>query len=143
MGRIGSRHSSCLWFQMFGVEAHSLLPDHQRNGCNFACQSQTRHLRPDSLSYPRIVILLEGTGLGSGHRCGTFEQVLQIVIVIAIQSTNRDWLLCAPQLSVDETLLGTAVCLDAKTNVGPQLSLGPKAIGCRITGQVSFDPGTG
>ncbi len=31
------RHSSCLWFQMLGVEAHSLLPHNQHDGGNPRC----------------------------------------------------------------------------------------------------------
>ena len=45
----GQRHSSCLWFQMLGVEAHSLLPHNQHDGGNLPGQGQTRHLRPDAL----------------------------------------------------------------------------------------------
>src|ERR1700746_3014062 len=30
------RHSSCLWFQMLGVEAHSSLPDDQYDGSNLS-----------------------------------------------------------------------------------------------------------
>src|ERR1700730_11697644 len=51
-------HSSCLWFQMFGVEAHSFLPDNQCDGCNLPRQSQTRHLRTDPLGHQRSVKLL-------------------------------------------------------------------------------------
>jgi hypothetical protein len=40
------RHSSCLWFQILGVEAHSLLP---HDGGNLPGQGQARHLRPDAL----------------------------------------------------------------------------------------------
>jgi hypothetical protein len=46
----GQRHSSCLWFQMLGVEAHSLLPHDQHDGGNLPGQGQTRHLRPDALA---------------------------------------------------------------------------------------------
>jgi hypothetical protein len=42
----GQRHSSCLWFQMLGVEAHSSLPHDQHDGGNLPSQGQTRHLRP-------------------------------------------------------------------------------------------------
>src|SRR5579863_8059402 len=103
MERIRSRHSSCLWFQMVGVEAHSFLPDHQRDGCNLARQSQTCHLRPDSFGHQRIVKLPKRTSLGRGHCCRALEYTLQIVIVIAIQSANRYWLLRTFQLSLDET----------------------------------------
>jgi hypothetical protein len=43
---LGPRHSSCLWFQMLGVEAHSSLPYDQYDGGNLSCQGQARHLRP-------------------------------------------------------------------------------------------------
>ena len=35
---LGRRHSSCLWFQIVGVEAHSLLPDVQGDRRNLARQ---------------------------------------------------------------------------------------------------------
>jgi hypothetical protein len=73
MERIRSRHSSCLCFQMFGVEAHSFLPNNQRNGCNLPRQGQTRHLRTDPLGHQRSVKLLKRTGLGRGHGCSTLE----------------------------------------------------------------------
>jgi hypothetical protein len=34
---LGPRHSSCLWFQILGVEAHSFLPNQQRDRGNFPC----------------------------------------------------------------------------------------------------------
>jgi hypothetical protein len=42
---LGQRHSSCLWFQMLGVEAHSSLPHNQHNGGNLPGQGQPRHFR--------------------------------------------------------------------------------------------------
>ncbi|MGC2066475.1 MAG: hypothetical protein WA641_09565, partial [Candidatus Acidiferrales bacterium] len=95
------RHSSCVWFQMLGVEAHSFLPDDQGNGCHPARQRQPRHFRPDSLSHQRIVKLLERARLRSGHGGSTLEKILQFVIVIAIQPTNRGRLL-GVQLSLHE-----------------------------------------
>jgi hypothetical protein len=35
---LDQRHSSCLWFQMLGVEAHSFLPHHQHDGGNLPGQ---------------------------------------------------------------------------------------------------------
>ena len=43
---LDQRHSSCLWFQMLGVEAHPFLPYDQYDGGNLSGQSQTCHLRP-------------------------------------------------------------------------------------------------
>src|ERR1700677_308782 len=99
---------------MLDVEACSFLPNGQSDGRHLARQGQTRHLRPHSLGQQAFVKLLERSGLGSGHRGSTLEQVLQIVIVIAIQPTNRSRLFRALQLSLDVTMLGTAVGLDAK-----------------------------
>src|SRR5712691_6075280 len=124
---LGQRHSSCLWFQMFGVEAYSFLPDQQRDRRDLACQGETRHLRLDPLGDQSLVKLLERTRLGSGQGRGTLEQVLEIVIVI--QPANRDRLLGALQLSLDIPVLGTAVRLDCKPTVAPELSLGAKPVG--------------
>ena len=43
---LDQRHSSCLWFQMLGVEAHSLLPHDQHNSGNLSCQGQSGHFWP-------------------------------------------------------------------------------------------------
>ena len=67
MERIGSRHSSCLWFQMLGVEAHSFLPDQQGDGRHLARQRQARDFRPDPLGQQGIVKLFERARLRSGH----------------------------------------------------------------------------
>jgi len=45
------RHSSCLWFQMIGVEAHPFLPHNQNNGGNLPGQGQPRHLWPHTLGH--------------------------------------------------------------------------------------------
>ena len=45
MKRLDQRHSSCLWFQILGVEAHSFLPSDQNDGGNLPRQGQTCHLR--------------------------------------------------------------------------------------------------
>ena len=71
------RHSSCLWFQMLGVEARSFLPDDQRDGCNLAGQSQTGHFRPNPLGHQCVIKLLERSGLGSGDGRSTLEQILE------------------------------------------------------------------
>ena len=34
---LGPRHSNCLWFQILGLEAHSFLPNQQRDRGNFPC----------------------------------------------------------------------------------------------------------
>src|ERR1700693_2734241 len=57
MGGLGRKHSSCLWFQMLGVEADSFLPNDQRDRCNFARQCQACHLQPHPLGNQSRVLL--------------------------------------------------------------------------------------
>jgi len=45
---------------------------------------------PDSLGHQCIIKLPKRARLGSGNGRGTLVEVLEIVIVIAVQSTNRD-----------------------------------------------------
>src|SRR6202043_597602 len=63
---LGRRHSSCLWFQILGVETYPLLPDMQSDRRNLTRQRQTRHFRPNPLNQQRRVKLLERTGLVGG-----------------------------------------------------------------------------
>ena len=60
---LDQRHSSCLWFQMLGVEARSSLPHDQHDSGNLPGQGQTRHLRPDALGQQSCVELLKRTRL--------------------------------------------------------------------------------
>ena len=71
-----------MWFQIWGVEVDSFLPNGQRNRSDLARQRQARHLRLDPLGDQRIVKLLERTSLDSGDGRGTLEQIFEIVIVI-------------------------------------------------------------
>src|SRR6202795_2070860 len=81
---LGPRHSSCLWFQMLGVEAHSSLPHDQHNGGNLPGQGQPRHFRPHAPGQQFRVELREGARLGRGDDRRTLEHILQIVIVISV-----------------------------------------------------------
>src|ERR1700693_1376738 len=124
----GRRHSSCLWFQMLGVERHSLLPHNQHDGGNLPGQGQTRHLWPHPLAQQARVKLLERTGLGRGDDRRALQQILQIVVAIFVQPANRCGPLGSLQLPFDIAVIGTAVGPNAKTAEGPQLSLGAKSM---------------
>src|SRR5512140_2956604 len=60
MEGFSTRRSSCLLFQMFGVETRSFLPYDQSNGCNLACQGQTRHGGLHPFGNESLVELLKG-----------------------------------------------------------------------------------
>ena len=104
---------------MLGVEARSCLPHDQHDGGNLPGQGQTRHLRPDALGQQSGVELLKRTGFARSHDRRTLKQILQIVIVVSIQSANGDLFLCSLQLPVDTAVIGAALCLDAKPAVRP------------------------
>src|SRR5271169_6398452 len=119
MERTRSKHSSCLWYQMLGVEARSSLPHDQHDGGNLPGQGQTGHLRPDALGQQRCVELLKGTGFARCHDRRALKQILQIVIAVTVQSANRARFLHSLQLSVDTPMIGATLCLDAKSAERP------------------------
>jgi len=67
------RHSSCLRFQILGVEARSFLPDMQGDRSNLPGQGQARHLRSHALGQQSPVELLERARLVRCQDGRTFE----------------------------------------------------------------------
>src|SRR5258708_11897928 len=55
-----ARRSSCLLFQMFGVETSSFLPNEQSNGRDLARQGETSHRHFPSFGKQRGVEILKG-----------------------------------------------------------------------------------
>ena len=86
---LDQRHSSCLWFQMLGVEAHSLLPNDQYDRGNLSCQGQSCHLWPHTLGKQSCVELLKGTRLARSHDGRTLKQILQIVIAVSVEAPDQ------------------------------------------------------
>ena len=122
------RRSSCLLFQMFGVETHSFLPDQQSDRRNLARQGQARHRRLHSSGHQSGVELLQRSGDGSGSGGRTLEDIFQIVIVIAVEPADRQEFLRAFELSLHEAVFAAAGGLQSQTAVGPELPLGAKAM---------------
>src|SRR5580700_4332405 len=127
---LDQRHSSCLWFQIFGVEAHSFLPYDQYDRGNLPSQGQPCHLRSHAFSHQGRVKFLERTRFDGSDGGGTLKQILQIVIAVAVESTNRDSLPGFLQPSLHLTIIGTAVHFDGKPAVLPEWSLGAEAVRC-------------
>ena len=82
------RHLSCLRFQIFGVEAHSFLPDDQSDGRNLARHSETGHRRLRPFGDQSIVKIMYGPSTATGPRRRTFENVLEIAIAVSIEPTK-------------------------------------------------------
>ena len=104
---------------MLGVEARSSLPHDQHDGGNLPGQGQTRHLRSEALGQQSCVELLKRPRFARGHNRRTLKQILQVMIAVSVESPNGDLFLRSFELPVDTTVIGTALCLDAKSAVRP------------------------
>ena len=60
------RRSSCLRFQMFGVETSSFFPNEQRDGRNLARQGEASHLRLHPFGEQCLVKILQRSGTTAG-----------------------------------------------------------------------------
>src|ERR1700730_546594 len=113
---------------MFGVEIRSFLPDNQRDRCNLPRQGETSHRWFRPLGEQRLVEIVERSRGDAGHGGRTLENILEIVVMILVESTKLLRFLGSSQLPVDVAVLRTVVRLQPKTAVGPQLSLGAKTV---------------
>src|SRR5258707_11887188 len=85
-----SRRSSCL-FQMFGVEIDSFLPDDQSDHCNLPRQGETSHRWPPPFGEQGLVKIAHRSGRGAGPHGRTLEDILEIVVVVIVQTTKLRW----------------------------------------------------
>src|ERR1700686_492517 len=116
--------SSCLLFQFCRIEVFSFLPDLQCNGRNLTRQSQAGHLGLHLLGQQILIelsqrIILAGTGL----RGRTLEEILQIMIMVDVETAQRRWLSRMLQLSPCVPVFAAAARPQAQPAVVPQLSL--------------------
>src|ERR1700691_1305422 len=96
------RRSSCLLFQIFGVETDSFLPDDQSDGRDLARQSEARHRWFHPSGDQSGVELLERSRDSSGPGRRSLEDIFQIVIVIGVEPANGQEFLGAFQLALHE-----------------------------------------
>ena len=65
---------------------------------------------------------------GAGRDGSSFEQILQIPVVVVPQSAHRDALAVALQFASHIAVLAAVVSLDGETIVGPQLPFGTETV---------------
>ena len=73
---------------------------------------------------------MQGTGACAGSDGRTFQEILQIFIMVIIQTTHGDALAVALPFASHSAVLSTIVHLHGKTAVRPKLTLGTKPVGC-------------
>ena len=88
-------------------------------GGNLPCQGEAGHGRPHSFFHPSHIKIAQGARTGAGRDGSAFEQILQIAIVVVIQTANRDALAVALQFAAHGTVLPAVVGLDGETTIGP------------------------
>src|SRR5271166_2226657 len=131
----GSVRSSCLWLQIFGVERFSFLPNMQSDGRDLTRQGQPGQLGLHPLPQKVFVEPAKGsvTATGGGRRA--LEQVLQIVVVVQVQSTNEHRLFPALQLAIHHAIVGAAARFQRQAAVGPELPLTAETMGASAPGR--------
>src|SRR5258707_15245998 len=78
------RRSSCLWFQIVGVETDLLLPDDQRDGGNLPRQGQARHRGLPSLGQQSLIEIAEWSTTAADSCCCTLKDIFEVVVVVLI-----------------------------------------------------------
>src|SRR5208283_2289391 len=81
---LSQRRSSCLWFQIVGVETYLLLPDDQRDRGNLPRQSQACHRGLPPLGQQILVEIVQRSRRGAGSHRSTLENIFEVVVVVPI-----------------------------------------------------------
>src|SRR5260370_4564684 len=107
---------------MLWVERFSFLPDLQRDGGDLTRQRQPRHLWLHSLIQEPKAELLKDPAAGAGRGRGTLEQVLQLMVMVPVQSAHQYRPLSAFNLPVDHAICDTAARLQRYSAAPPELA---------------------
>src|SRR5215469_6321098 len=81
---LSQRRSSCLWFQIVGVETYLLLPDDQGDRGNLPCESQASHRGLPALGQQILVEIVQQSRRGAGSHRRTLKNIFEVVIVVPI-----------------------------------------------------------
>ncbi len=95
--------------------------------CGFRCWA-SKHAPLFHTINTMVAIFLAKVSRAISGRMPLVNQILQIVITVSVESANGDLFLRSLQLPIDLTMIGTAMCLDGKSAVGPQLPLGAETV---------------
>src|SRR3981081_2133869 len=100
------------------------------DGGNLPCQGKTGHRRPYPFGNQSDIEVLQRTRTCAGRDGSTFEKILQILVVVVIQTAQRDALAVALQFASHGAVLAAIVSLHGETAVGPELPLGTETMRC-------------
>src|SRR6202162_5110317 len=115
------RCSSCLRFQLFGVETFLLLPKCQSNGRDLARQRQTRHLRLHPFVEQTHIELAKRSPATAGPGGRALANLFHLMFVVPIETTELLGFLGTLQLSTDKAELRAVVGFNPQATIGPEL----------------------
>src|SRR4030095_7783868 len=87
---LSQRRSSCLLFQIVGVETYLLLPDDQRDRGNLPRQGQACHRGLPSLGQQSLVEIVQRPAAAADSRCCPLENILEVGVVVLIDPGDRE-----------------------------------------------------
>src|SRR5260370_37484418 len=96
---LSQRRSSCLWFQIVGVETYLLFPHDQGDRGNLPRQGQAGHRGLPPLGEQSFIEIVHWSSSGARSHGSSFENIFEVVVVVLIQTTNRRGFLGTLQLS--------------------------------------------
>src|SRR5260370_7318460 len=114
---------------MFSVETFSFLPKCQGDGRDLPCEREACHIRLHSLGQQSFVKVLQWSRATTGAHGRTLEDLLHLVIVILVQTTDLLWLFGTFQLSIHITMLRAVVRLHRQATLGPHLPFAAQPLG--------------
>src|SRR6516164_5032141 len=79
---LSQRRSSCLLFQIIGVETYLLFPDDQRDRGNLPRQSQAGHRGLPPLSEQILVEIVQRSSSCAGSHRRTLKNIFEVVVVL-------------------------------------------------------------
>src|SRR5215471_13874088 len=123
------RRASGLQFQFLCVEVFSFFPKYQRNSCDLACQCKACHGWLGAFGERGLIKRLQGARPRTRSSSHCFEQTLQIVVMVLIETADGNQFLGASQLSFHIAVFRTDASLQSQSAVSPQLALGAKTMG--------------
>ena len=103
---------------MFGVEAHSFLPNEQSDGRDLARQGKACHRWFHSSGNAGLVEILQRPLCDSGSRRSALEDVFQIVVMVDVEAADGQDLFGAFELTTDEAIFPAGVGFQCEASKG-------------------------
>src|SRR5947208_6280562 len=113
--------------QSMGVEPFSFLPQSQSEAGDLACQVETGLVPSAPLIEALLVKRMQETGRPGGRQGGALKDLLQLAVVLGVQTPDARGSLAADDLAADDLVLPGVARDQTQAGIRPQLPFGAKA----------------